>query len=205
MVNMGDSLSKLQPKLEYSITGTKWLMPRKKICFLIYNTIKHLNCKGKYTSPWLGYVKGTLENCGLKSVWIFHVQSGSGVSSECVKRILQDQFLKKWFSRISQEEKFSTYKIYKDIQEFEECIDILLERVKYSPLVFRIGSQNCQLFVGQNYQYLDKSASAPIAEREFHFLFECNDIEKLKISALPKYHRTRCSTLKCGSFIKYKL
>ena len=48
--------------------------------------MKHLNCIGKYTSPWLGYVKSTQENCGLNSVWISHVQSGSGVSSEGVKK-----------------------------------------------------------------------------------------------------------------------
>ena len=69
-----------------------------------------------------------------------HVQSGSGVSSECVKRILQDQFLQKWFGRISEEET-STYKIYKDIHEFEEYIDILLVYLKYLLLDFRTGSQ----------------------------------------------------------------
>ena len=105
------------------------------------HSVKHLNCIGKYTSPWLRYVKGTLENCGLNSVWMSHVQSGSGVSSECVKRILQDQFLQKWFGRISEEETFSTYKIYKDIHEFEEYIDILPEYLKYSLLDFRTGSQ----------------------------------------------------------------
>ena len=57
-------------------------------------------------------VKSRLDNCGLNSVWISHVQSGSGVSSEGVKRILlQDQFLQKWSSRISVEEDFSSYRI----------------------------------------------------------------------------------------------
>ena len=55
---------------------------KDKICFLI-KMVKHLNCIGKKTSPWLGYVKGTLEKCGLNSVWMSHVQSGSGVSREC--------------------------------------------------------------------------------------------------------------------------
>ena len=31
---------------------------------------------------------------------------------------------------------------------------------------------------------------------EFHFLFECNGLEKLRILVIPKYYRTRCSTLK---------
>ena len=69
-----------------------------------------------------------------------HAQSGSGVSSECVKRILLDQFLQKWFSRISKDETFSTYKIYKDIHEFEEYIDILPEYLKYSLLDFKTVS-----------------------------------------------------------------
>ena len=40
---------------------------KDKIFFLIYTMMKHLNCIGNYTSPWLGCVKGTLENCGLNS------------------------------------------------------------------------------------------------------------------------------------------
>ena len=51
--------------LNKAINGKK-----DNICFLIYNMVKHLNCIGKYTSPWLGYVKGTLENCGLNIVCI---------------------------------------------------------------------------------------------------------------------------------------
>ena len=31
---------------------------------------------------------------------------------------------------------------------------------------------------------------------EFHFLFKCNGLEKLRILVIPKYYRTRCSTLK---------
>ena len=40
------------------------------------------------------------EKCVLNSVWMSHVQCGSGVSSECVKRILQEVSLQKWSSRI---------------------------------------------------------------------------------------------------------
>ena len=31
---------------------------------------------------------------------------------------------------------------------------------------------------------------------EFHFLFECNGLKKLRILVIPKYYRTGCSTLK---------
>ena len=41
---------------------------KDKIWFLIYNIIEHLDCVGEYTSPWLGCVKSTLENCGLNGV-----------------------------------------------------------------------------------------------------------------------------------------
>ena len=156
---------------------------KDKICFLIYNMMKHLNCIGKYTSPWLGYVKSTLENCGLKNVWISHVQSGSGVSSECVKRILQDQFLQKWSSRISVEEDFSSYRIYKNVHEFEEYVDLLPEYLKYSLLDFRTGSQklpvNCRS--DPNYQYQGKSASALSAEKD---LWVMNFISYLNVMVL---------------------
>ena len=138
---------------------------------------------GKYTSPWLGYVKGTPENCGLNSVWMSHVQSGSGVSSECVKRILQDQFLQKLFGRISEEETFSTYKIYKDIHEFEEYIDILPEYLKYSLLDFTTGSHKLSVNRRSNLsiprqERICTKCSERILGDKFHFLFECNGIEK---------------------------
>ena len=140
---------------------------KDKICFLIYNMMKHLNCIGKYTSPWLGYVKSTLENCGLNNVWISHVQSGSGVSSECVKRILQDQFLQKWSSRISVEEDFSSYRIYKNVHEFDEYVDLLPEYLKYTHyLTSELDLKNCLLIVDPNYQYQGKSASALSAEKD---------------------------------------
>ena len=151
--------------------------------------MKHLNCIGKYTSPWLGYVKGTLENCGLNCVWISHVQCGSGVSSECVKRILQDQFLQKWFSIISENETFSTYQIYKDIHEFEGYIDILPEYLKYSLLYFRTGYQKLsvnrwsKVSIPKQERICTKCRKRILGD-EFHFLFEFNGIEKLIISII---------------------
>ena len=96
------------------------------------------------------------------SVWISHVQSGSGVSNECVKRILQDQFLQSWSGKFSvSEEDFSSYKIYKDVHEFEEYVDLLPEYLKYSLINFRTGSQKLPV----NYKYLGKSATAQSAEK----------------------------------------
>ena len=60
--------------------------------------------------------------------------------SECVQRILQDQLLQKWSSRISVEEDFSSYKIYKNVHEFEENVDLLLEYLRYSLFDLRTGS-----------------------------------------------------------------
>ena len=82
-----------------------------------------------------------IKNCGLNSVWTSHVQSGSGAFSKCVKITWQDQLVQKWFSRISVEENFSSYKNYKYVHEFEEYADILPEYPKHSLLDFRTGSQ----------------------------------------------------------------
>ena len=77
-------------------------------------------------------------------------------------------------------------------------------------MILELVLKNCQLIVGQicQYQlYQGKSASALgvhskiILGDEFHFLFECNGIEKLRISSIPKYYRTRCSTLKMSQLL----
>ena len=89
--------------------------------------------------------------------------------------------------------------MYKDIHEFEEYIDILPEYLKYLLLAFRTGSQ--KLLVNRR-----SKISIPRLERictncrkrilcdEFHFLFDCYGIEKLRKSIIPKYYRNRCST-----------
>ena len=73
--------------------------------------------------------------------------------------------------------------------------------LKYSLFDFRTGSQKLSVNRRSN-------LSIPRQERicikcrkkilgdEFHFLFECNGTEKLRISIIPKYYRIRCSTLK---------
>ena len=139
------------------------------------------------------------------SLWWYSIGGASatwlGVSSECVKRIFQDQFLQKWFSRISEEETFSTYSIYKDIHEFKECIDILPEYLKYSLFDFRTGSQKLSvnrrsdLSIPRQDRICTKCRKRILGD-EFHFLFECSGIGKLRLSTMPKYHRIRCSTLK---------
>ena len=69
-------------------------------------------------------------------------------ASEGVKSILQDQFLQKCSSRISVEEEFSLHRIYKNVHEFEEYVDLLPEYLTYSLIDFRTGSQklpvNCR-------------------------------------------------------------
>ena len=90
----------------------------------------------------------------------------------------------------------------------EEYIDILPEYLKYSLLDFRIGSQklsvNCRsnLSIPRQERMCTKCKKI-ILDDEFHFLFECGGIEKLRISIVPKYYRTICSTLNM-SIIKYK-
>ena len=117
------------------------------------------------------------------------------------KRILLDQFLQKWFSRISEEENFSTYNIYEDIPEFEEYRNILPKYLKYSLLDFRTGSQilpvNCRSRLSmQRQERICTKCRKRILGDEFHFLFECNGNEKCRISVIQKYYKTRCSTLK---------
>ena len=130
-------------------------------------------------------------------------QRGSGVSRTCVSK----EFRKISFCRNglaeSQEENFSTYKIYEDIHEFEEYIDTLVEHFKYSLLDFRTGYQkmpvNCRSELSiPRQEHMCTKCWKRILGGEFHFQFECtcNGIEKLRISVIIKYSRTRCSTLK---------
>ena len=68
-------------------------------------------------------------------------------------------------------------------------------------LDFRTGSQilpvNCRskLSIPRQERICTKCRKGLMGD-EFHFLFECNVLEKLRILVIPKYYRTRCSTLK---------
>ena len=87
-----------------------------------------------------------------------------------------------------------------DIHEFEEYIDVLPEYLKYSLLDFRTDSQklpvNCRskLSIPRQERICTKCRKRFLGD-EYHFPCECNGIEKLRITVIPKYHTTRCSTL----------
>ena len=78
---------------------------------------------------------------------------------------------------------------------------VLPEYLKYSLFDFRTGSQKLSvnrrstLSIPRQERICTKCRKRILGD-EFHFLFECNGIEKLRISIIPKQYITRCSCLK---------
>ena len=68
-------------------------------------------------------------------------------------------------------------------------------------MILELVLKDCQLIVGQICQYQGTKCRKRILGDEFHCLFECSGIEKLRISIISKYYRIRCSTLKTSQFL----
>ena len=84
------------------------------------------------------------------------------------------------------------------------------EYLKYSLFDLRTGSQKLSvnrrsnLSIPRQERICTKCIKRILGD-EFHFLFECNGIEKLRISIIPKKYRTRCSTLNMSQLSNTKL
>ena len=110
--------------------------------------------------------------------------------------------LEKWSSRISVAEDYSLYKIHIDVHEFEEYVDILPEYLKYSLFDFGTGCQklavNCKSKLPRQKRICSACRKRLLGD-EFHILFTLHVIvlkNLVIILVIPKYFRTRCSTLK---------
>ena len=172
-----------------------------KISHILYRILLNLDRTDRYKSAWLSYIRNIFESCGLGYVWLSQGDDQFDGISTRVKSILHDQYLQEWRAKINNEEDFVNYRIFKDTINLEGYLEKLPENLAHVLFDFRTGysklpvNDKNNLALPRNERMCKKCNANQIGD-EFHFLFECNKLVRLRNEFIPRYYRTRPNTIK---------
>jgi len=161
-----------------------------KLSFVMYQITRNLYMKGRHDSPWLLFVKKTLDECGLTYVWMQQAVLPTKAFSGQVKRILCDQYQQTVISHINNDDQYVNLRMYKSDVKCEKYLCQLDESLIYSIFQFRIGSYLLPVNMLSNVPFVRNSrvcTACNMVGDELHFIYEC-----LLLSELRKQTHQKC-------------
>ena len=179
-----------------------------KISSILYTLLLKLHVLDVYTSPWLMFVKDTLNYIGLSGVWD---SQSLPASRECfrqsIKVRLRDQFIHQWITEINESGKYIIYRTFKTTFTFKNYLISLPRKLKNIFTKFRCRNHRLPIETGCRERVLWDTrvcTKCDIAPRdigdEFHYLLVCDYFKTERIELLRQYH-TRPSTLKLHTLL----
>lgn len=172
-----------------------------KISTIVCNVLKLLSDHGVYSSPWLKYIHTTLQELGLSHVWQDFASLSRSWFKPAIKLRLSDAYLQSWQSKINDSTQCTNYRIFKT----KMCLDDYLLKLPISYKIiltkFRCGNHRLPIVTGR-FNGIDRQnricqlCNLNKIGDEFHYLFECPNIETSRKKYLKKYYRSRPNTLK---------
>ena len=167
-----------------------------KIAVKMYKLIRVLQDRKLVKSKWLQHVKKLLDNLGLSELWNnSNMYNWHEFNTICMKRI-KDQYIQKWDSEVTTGEKCVTYRLFKHNIKFEKYLDNLPEGYRSSFTKFRLGNHKLPIETGRHKNIprerrLCTLCSCNKLGDEFHVIFECRKLEKLRKKWFPSLHQKR--------------
>ena len=102
---------------------------------ILYRLLPNLHVLDVYTSPWLRFVKDTINNIGLSGDWD---SQSLPASRECfrqsIKVRLRDQFIHQWITGINEFGKSILYRTFKTTFTFENHLISIPRKLKINLL-----------------------------------------------------------------------
>lgn len=186
---------------------------KEKLCYQIYKILYQLTSQNSYNSPWLLYVKGILNECGLSYVWdtqfseIMQVVNSKALIKN-IKRILQDQYIQTWRSAVHESSKCILYRSYKCNFNLEEYLLSLPVAYRKSVCKFRTSNHKLAIEKGRysnvpRNQRFCNMCNANVIGDEFHFVFECKNLDILRQKLIPKFYTDRPNILKFEKLMSF--
>lgn len=180
----------------------------KKLSSIMYKILYNLHEKDRYSSPWLTYIQNILQRCGLNFVWTGQAGVNLNVTHllHLVKRTLQDQFIQDWSEKVSNENSFLSYRIFKSNFGYEDYLNMLPKYLLFPMTEFRIGSPWLDCNNRRNLQFPRHERICSKCNRqeegnEFHFLFQCSILDEIRLTYIPGYYRIRPNAFKMESLL----
>lgn len=134
------------------------------------------NSENQFRSDWLKYVKDTLDRCGYSNIWLSQGNFNSNWLGISLKQKLFDRFQQKWRAEIDCSSKGLAYKLFKQIFEYEEYLNILSDKDRIIYCRFKTGNHKLLIETGRwnkierNYRYCNLCLCNEIGN-EFHQFF----------------------------------
>ena len=127
-------------------------------------------------SPWIKTVQNILYESGLSNVWHFPNAVNHKWLNNCLKIRLHDEYSQTWSANVFHDDKCITYRIFKEVFEFESYLTLLPERLRILFTQFRLGNTKLPIETGRwfnidrNERYCTLCNINDIGD-EFHLLF----------------------------------
>ena len=180
-----------------------------KISSILYRLLLKLHVLDAYTSPWLKFVKDTLNNIGLSGIWNSQsLPASRKCFRQSIKVRLRDQFIHQWITEINESGKCIIYRTYKTTFTFENYLISSPRRLKIIFTKFRCRNHRLPIGTGCRERVLRDTrvcTKCDIAPKnigdEFHYLFVCDFFKTERIEHLLKQYHTSPSTLKLHTLL----
>ena len=145
-----------------------------------------------FTSPWLKYVKNTLDNCGLTNVWLWQSLPSCMQLALKLRQVLEDQYRQEWESNFQNSPKCILYKCFKSDLKFESYSVDNKFRTSNHKLPVKKGRFSKLLRNMRIWENCDCNKLC----NEYHFLLECPALNYIQKKIIKKYYWQRSNILK---------
>ena len=176
---------------------------KDKISSHIYKLLYKLYINDLYVSPYVNFVKNTLQEIGLNGIWLN--QENMNFSplwfKEKVKRCLLDNFVHNWYSSLDNENILLNYRMFKSSFGQESYITLLPTNLAIKLARFRTTNNVLPINrlryedIPRNERLCPKCMLREIGD-EFHYVFCCPYFELKRKACLPKYFLKRPNAIK---------
>ena len=160
-----------------------------QISVILYKLAYERHKRNIYQSPWITYVKSSLDRIGLSDNWLSQTVNNIYTFKTRVKSVLHDNFTQSWKSKIFESLKCINHRIYKDTFKFEGYLNLLpfsLAKVMCSHETPAVAFSSATPFLIDSNQLDD----------EYPYIFQCNFFAADRHKYLPTFCRQAVNTYK---------
>ena len=180
-----------------------------KISNILYKTSLSLHKDNILISPWISFVKRTLDSLGMSEYFVNQRVDNIDHFKASVKKRQDDQFYQEWNSTLNSSPKCLVYRIYKKDYGFEEYLDILPVNLRKLLCKFRTMNHSMPIEKGRHLgierdQRLCTLCNMNIIGDEFHYLFECDHFSQERKIAFPNYYYNHPNSYKLDDLMNCK-
>lgn len=173
----------------------------EKLSYKMYKFAYDKFASGGEGFPWVRFLKGVLDECGLSNVWLTQdFPSVKWVVSK-VQMTLQDQFRQTWWSTVQESSKCMLYKEFKCNLKFERYLSQVPPYWRKYIIKLRLCNHRLAVERGRyanvpRHQRYCTLCNDTILGDEFHFLLQCPALRDLRTKFIPRFYRTHVNMLK---------